>query len=66
MLIISDTIKVKGKTTEGQMYVVTTGSPVVLRIVDKSPTQNGILNFSDYTKPVSITIPPEPINLTSG
>ena len=41
------------------MYVVTTGSPVVLRDRDKSPSaERGILNFSDYTKPVSITIPP--------
>jgi hypothetical protein len=66
VVIISDTIKVGRKTTTGLMYVITTGSPVVLRIVDKSPTQNGLLNFSDYARPVSITIPPEPINLTSG
>jgi hypothetical protein len=65
VVIISDTVKVKGKKTTGLMYVVTTGAPVVLRIVDKGPAENGVLNFSDYTKPVSITTPPEPINLTS-
>ena len=37
---------------------------IVYKIIDQSPSENGLIEFSHYSKPVSITIPPEPINLT--
>jgi hypothetical protein len=64
VLIVSDTVVVKGKSSTGHMYVASTGRPIVYKIVDQSPTENGLILFSHYGKPVSITTPPEPINLT--
>jgi len=32
--------------------------------VDKGPTENGSIVFSSYGRAVSISTPPEPINLT--
>jgi hypothetical protein len=46
------------------MYISTSGSPVVLKIEEKTPAQTGLIDFSHYGKPLSITTPPEPINLT--
>jgi len=65
VVIVSDTVVVKGKRTTGRMYIASTGKPVVYKIVDQGPAENGVINFSDYGKPVSISTPPEPINLTN-
>jgi hypothetical protein len=64
VVIVGDTVTVKGKTNSGFMYISATGRPYVLRIVDKGPSQTGTINFSSYGKPVSISTPPEPINLS--
>lgn len=64
VIIVSDTVKSKGKTSTGHMYISTSGSPVVLKIEEKTPAQTGLIDFSHYGKPLSITTPPEPINLT--
>jgi hypothetical protein len=63
--IVADTSTVKGKTSTGRMYVAARGTPFVLKIVDTTPTQSGTILFSHYGKAMSITIPPEPINLAS-
>jgi hypothetical protein len=65
VVIVSDAVTVAGKTTSGKIYISATGKPYVLKIVNKGPTQNGTITFSSYGKPVSITTPPEPINLAS-
>jgi hypothetical protein len=62
--IVSNAVTVKGKTASGQMYIAATGAPVVLKIVDKGLTNSSTFTFSNYGKAKSITIPPEPINLT--
>jgi hypothetical protein len=46
------------------MYIAATGKAYVLKIYDKGPSQTTTLNFGSYGKAVSITIPPEPINLS--
>jgi hypothetical protein len=48
------------------MYIAATGKPYVLKIVDHGPTQTTTLAFSSYGKAVSISTPPEPINLTGS
>ncbi|HVA07000.1 MAG TPA: hypothetical protein VNG12_09705 [Acidimicrobiales bacterium] len=63
VVIVSDTVTVKGKKTTGKMYIAATGRPNVLKIVDKGPTESGTITFSHYGKAVSISTPPEPINL---
>ena len=65
VMIVADTSTVQGKTSTGRMYVAARGTSFVLKIVDRTPTQSGTILFSHYTKAVSITIPPEPINLAS-
>jgi hypothetical protein len=64
VLIVSDTIVYKGKKTTGQMYIQDKGKPYVLKIVDRGPSENSTIYFSDYTKAKSIEVPPEPINLS--
>jgi hypothetical protein len=64
VVIVGDSITVKGKKTTGQMYIASKGRPYVLKIVDKGPTESGIITFSHYGKAVSISTPPEPINLS--
>jgi hypothetical protein len=64
VFIVGDTVKVKGKKSSGEMYILATGRPYVLRIVDKGPAESGTINFTDYGRAVSIVIPPEPINLS--
>jgi hypothetical protein len=64
VVIVGDSITVKGKKSTGKMYILATGRPYVLKIVDKGPTETGTITFSSYGKAVSITTPPEPINLS--
>jgi hypothetical protein len=64
VVVVKDVVVVKGKKSYGQMYVLATGRPYVLKIVEKEPTESGTIIFSHYGKAVSITTPPEPINLT--
>jgi hypothetical protein len=70
VVIVSDTLTTKAtKTTKSststvRMYIASTGKPYVLKIYDQGPTQTTTLNFSSYGKAVSITTPPEPINLS--
>ena len=46
------------------MYISASGTPYVLKIVDQGAAQTTTLNFTSYGNPVSISTPPEPINLT--
>jgi hypothetical protein len=64
VVIVGDSITVKGKKTTGQMYIASKGRPYVLKIVDKGPTESGTITFSHYGNAVSISTPPEPINLS--
>jgi hypothetical protein len=64
VVIVSDTATAKGKKSSVQMYIAASGTPYVLKIIDRGATQTTTLNFTAYGKPVSISTPPEPINLT--
>jgi hypothetical protein len=69
VVIISDTATAKGKKSSVQkssvqMYIAASGTPYVLKIIDRGATQTTTLNFTAYGNPVSISTPPEPINLT--
>lgn len=66
VVVVSDTTTAKGKRSSVKMYIAATGKPYVQRIVDQGPTQVTTLTFTGYGKPVSITTPPEPINLTGS
>jgi hypothetical protein len=69
VVIVSDTATAKGKKSSVQkssvqMYIAASGTPYVLKIIDRGATQTTTLNFTAYGNPVSISTPPEPINLT--
>ena len=64
VVIVSDTATAKGKKSSVQMYIAASGKPYVLKIIDQGPVQSTTLNFTSYGNPVSISTPPEPINLT--
>jgi hypothetical protein len=64
VVIVGNSVKVKGKTSSGKMYIADTGKPYVLKIVYRGPTGSGTILFSSYGKAVPISTPPEPINLS--
>jgi hypothetical protein len=64
VVIVSDTVTIKGKKSSGKMYIQTKGQPYVLKIVDRGPTENSTIYFSNYSHAKSISAPPEPINLS--
>jgi lipocalin len=64
VVIVGDSVTVKGKKDSGEMYVATTGPAIVYKIIDMSTNEDGVITFSHYGKAVSITVPPEPINLS--
>ena len=64
VVIVSDSATVKGTSSSVKMYIAATGTPYVVRIFDRGPTQTTTLNFTSYGKPVAIITPPEPINLS--
>jgi hypothetical protein len=64
VVIVSDTATAKGKKASVQMYIAASGTPYVLKIIDQGAAQTTTLNFTSYGNPVSISTPPEPINLT--
>jgi len=64
VVILGDTFTQKGKRSTGSMYLSATGPAIVYKIVERSPTESGTITFSHYGPAVSITTPPEPINLS--
>jgi hypothetical protein len=64
VVIVGNSVKVKGKTSSGKMYISDTGKPYVRKIVYRGPTGRGTILFSSYGKAVPISTPPEPINLS--
>jgi hypothetical protein len=66
VVIVADTFSIGGKKTTAQLYVASTGKPIVYRIVDNSSSEKGSIVFSHYGKPVAISTPPEPINLSTS
>ena len=64
VVIVSDTATAKGTKASVQMYIAASGTPHVLKIIDQGAAQTTTLNFTSYGNPVSISTPPEPINLT--
>jgi hypothetical protein len=64
VVVVKDVVKSKGKTSTGLMDIAATGKAYVYRIVDNTPGEVGTILFSHYGKAVSISVPPNAINLT--
>jgi hypothetical protein len=66
VVIVSESVRTNGKKSSGQMWIQSSGTPRPLQIIDKSPGMMTTITFSHYGKAVSISTPPEPINLTQA
>ena len=64
VVIVKDTVTTNGKKSTGLMYIAATGRPVVYKIVNDTPGEVGTLVFSHYGKALSLTVPPDAINLS--
>ncbi len=66
VVVVTENVTTNGKKSSGQMYVEADGTPRALKIIDKSPGMSTTITFSHFGKAVSISTPPEPINLTQA
>jgi hypothetical protein len=64
VVVVTETDVANGQRATGSMYIGSTGQPVVYKLVNNSPTDKSTIVFSHYGKAVSLTVPPNAINLT--
>jgi hypothetical protein len=64
VVVVTETDVSNGQRATGSMYIGSTGRPVVYKIVNNSPSDKSTIVFSHYGKAVSLTVPPNAINLT--
>ena len=66
VVIVKDTVTVKGKKSTGLMYIAAKGPALVYKIVDDTPGNVSTVVFDHYGKGATLTVPPNAINLTAG
>ena len=66
VVLISLSLTTGGKKSSGQMWIEADGPPRALKIISKGPGLVTTIVFSHFAKAVSISTPPEPINLTQA
>ena len=64
VVVVTETVVSNGQRATGSMYIGSTGKPVVYKIVNDSPNDKSTIVFSHYGKAVTLTVPPNAINLT--
>jgi hypothetical protein len=64
VVIVTDTVVHNGKATTGELYLADQRAALAYKILTKGPKLNDTIVFSHYGKAVSISTPPEPINLS--
>jgi hypothetical protein len=64
VVVVKDTVTSKGKTSTGLMYIAAKGPALVYKIVDDTPGDVSTVVFQHYGKGVTLTVPPNAINLT--
>ena len=64
VVIVKDTVTNKGKRSTGLMYIAATGPALVYKIVDDTPGDVSTIVFNHYGKGVTLTVPPNAINLS--
>lgn len=63
VVVVQEIETVNGKRSTGMMYIGSRGKPVVYKIVNDTPGDKSTIVFSHYSKAVSLTVPPNAINL---
>jgi hypothetical protein len=66
VVVVNEKVTANGKTSSGEMWIEADGPPRALKIISKGPGQTTTITFSHFAKAVSISIPPEAINLTQA
>jgi hypothetical protein len=64
VVIVKDTVTNKGKRSTGLMYIAAKGPALVYKIVDDTPGDVSTVVFNHYGKGVTLTVPPNAINLS--
>jgi hypothetical protein len=64
VVVVKDTVVNKGKKSTGLMYIAAKGTPLVYKIVDNTPGDVSTVVFNHYAKAVTLTVPPNAINLS--
>ena len=64
VVIVKDTVTNKGKRSTGLMYIAANGPALVYKIVDDTPGDVSTVVFDHYGKGVTLTVPPNAINLS--
>jgi hypothetical protein len=64
VVVVKDTVVNKGKKSTGLMYIAAKGPALVYKIVDNTPGDVSTVVFNHYGKAVTLTVPPNAINLS--
>jgi hypothetical protein len=64
VVIVKDTVTNKGKKSTGLMYIAAKGPALVYKIVDQTPGDVSTVVFQHYGPGVTLTVPPNAINLS--
>ncbi len=64
VVIVKDTVVSKGKKSTGLMYIAAKGPAYVYKIVNHTPGDVSTVVFDHYGKGVTLTVPPNAINLS--
>ena len=64
VVVVKDTVTTKGKKSTGLMYIGASSPHLVYKIVDDTPGDVSTVVFDHYAKAVTLTVPPNAINLS--
>ena len=64
VVVVKDTVTSNGKKSTGLMYIAAKGPAYVYKIVDNTPGNVSTVVFDHYGKGVTLTVPPNAINLS--
>jgi hypothetical protein len=64
VVIVKDTVTKSGKKSTGLMYIAARGPAYVYKIVNDTPGEVSTIVFTHYGKGVTLTVPPNAINLS--
>ncbi len=64
VVVVEVTVVNHGKKSTGLMYIAAKGPALVYKIVDDTPGDVSTVVFNHYGKAVTLTVPPNPINLS--
>ncbi len=64
VVVVKDTVVSNGKKSTGKMYIAAKGPAYVYKIVDNTPGNVSTVVFDHYAKGVTLTVPPNAINLS--